>query len=131
MVFARARAGQYWRLLEPWSDQVKPLRRVVESYINPILDEALAKKKNEKPAGPTDDKVVEEGENLLDHLVQYTQGVYYSNLVPVALKLILGADYKILQDELINILVAARDTVSSSLTYSPAFAHARHRRLRH
>lgn len=82
LIAARSRTGLYWRLLNPWVDTVKPLRRMIEEYINPILAEAIARKKTHVvSSGPSDEKVVQEGETLLDHLVQYTEGINESFII--------------------------------------------------
>lgn len=57
---------------EFWSDKVKPDRKQVDEFVNPILEERqkqhLAMAASEK-AG--DD---EEGETFLDHLIKFTEG---------------------------------------------------------
>ncbi|KAF8630615.1 hypothetical protein AX14_010983, partial [Amanita brunnescens Koide BX004] len=72
--------------------------QIVDGYIEPIIQEALAKK-----AGAFDKKDtgehLDEGETLLDHLIRVTE------------------DPKVLKDETLNIMLAGRDTTASTLTF--------------
>ena len=63
-----------WPLLEFWSDKVAPLRKVVDNFIEPLMEDALAKRNIElsKGANAKDDN---ENENLLSYLVKHTQGM--------------------------------------------------------
>lgn len=75
----RGRFGSAWRLSEFWTDRVKKHMDVCYKFIDPILKEALEKNKmlKENMDEKTDakDRDVEEGETLLDHLVNYTEGM--------------------------------------------------------
>jgi len=100
----RGRFGQNWRLFEFWSDRVKKHMRVCHDFIDPILKEALAKKQALKEAGLISDKnekerEVLEGETLLAHLVNYTE------------------DLTVIRDEILNIMIAGRDTTAGTLTF--------------
>ncbi|KAE9388190.1 cytochrome P450 [Gymnopus androsaceus JB14] len=94
----RSRLGMNWPLKEFWSDKVLPHRRLVDEFVNPILEnrkrERLAMTANIEKSGDW------EAETLLDHLIdsEYT-------------------DPKVIKDELVNILVAGRDTTASLLTF--------------
>ncbi|KAF8966456.1 cytochrome P450 [Flammula alnicola] len=92
----RGRVGPNWPLLEFWSDKIKPLRKVMDKFTEPVLIEALAKKESEKAI--QDD--ADHGDTLLSHLLQHTQ------------------DTTVLKDELLNLLVAGRDTTASTLTFA-------------
>lgn len=73
----RSRFGKQWRLFEMWSDRVKKHVRVCREFIDPILEEALSKKRALKDAGlipEKNEKQVAEGETLLDHLVNCAEG---------------------------------------------------------
>ncbi|KAJ7592412.1 cytochrome P450 [Mycena floridula] len=85
----RARSGVHWRMMEMKRDEVLPLRKVINEFVDPIIDEMLEKQ---------DVKIEEDDESFLEHLVRHTQ------------------DHQILQDELINLLVAGRDTTAATLT---------------
>ncbi|KAK0481275.1 cytochrome P450 [Armillaria novae-zelandiae] len=95
----RLQRGQYWPLFEFWEDAVKPMRQVVNEFVEPLLVEALNRKtKGDKRVD--DEKDVDEGMSLLARLVENTD------------------DTKVIQDELTNILVAGRDTTASLLTFA-------------
>ena len=74
----RATQGKLWPLWEMRKDKSRQYTSVVDAYLHPILEEALAKKarrereENAKRAEEADD--IEDGETLLDHLVKYTSG---------------------------------------------------------
>ena len=74
VVSMRERAGPIWPLEEIFQDKTRKPMQVVDGYVKPIIQEALARMKS----GQFDRKVAsdhfEEGETLLDHLVQVTQG---------------------------------------------------------
>jgi cytochrome P450 len=92
----RSRIGSIWPLMEFWKDNVTPLRKVIDEFTEPLLDEALAKKEKNQNAKEGEDH----GDTLLSHLVQQTE------------------DRTVLIDELLNLLVAGRDTTASTLTFS-------------
>lgn len=62
--------GPAWPLWEFWSDQVKPLRRVVDEFVTPLMNDALEKQALDTKAGI---KPTEEESNVLAHLVRETQ----------------------------------------------------------
>jgi hypothetical protein len=68
----RSRLADIWPLAEIWKDKTKDTMKVINGYIDPILSEALAKKGGVKksPVGVDD----HDGETLLDHLVEQTDG---------------------------------------------------------
>ncbi|EJD03501.1 CYP63 cytochrome P450 monooxygenase-like protein [Fomitiporia mediterranea MF3/22] len=99
VVALRSRVGDLWPLFEFWKDKTKDSMKIVDAFIEPILQDAVAKRK-----GPvssfTSKKEIEEGETLLDHLINFT------------------SDTKILKDEIINIMIAGRDTTAATLTFA-------------
>ncbi|KDR66458.1 hypothetical protein GALMADRAFT_259236 [Galerina marginata CBS 339.88] len=99
LVFAAMRTGMgaEWPLAEFTRDRVAPLRKVVDKFTEPLMQAALDQRERELSGKvkPTDDE-----ETLLAHLVKQTQ------------------DPKILKDELINLLVAGRDTTMCLLAFS-------------
>ncbi|KII89790.1 hypothetical protein PLICRDRAFT_565689 [Plicaturopsis crispa FD-325 SS-3] len=108
----RLRLGQNWPLAEFWEDAVRVPMKVVDKFIEPIVEDAIRKKKAEGGAKLTEvagdvKREVAEGETLLDHLVNYTE------------------DKKIIMDETINIMVAGRDTTATTLTFA-AYLLAEH-----
>ncbi|KAG7088514.1 hypothetical protein E1B28_012498 [Marasmius oreades] len=98
-IATRERVGPVWPLLEIFKDRVKGPMKIVSGFIDPIIAEAIAKKK----AGLRDSKEntddVGEDETLLDHLVDITD------------------DPVILKDATLNILIAGRDTTAATLTF--------------
>ncbi|KAF9034327.1 cytochrome P450 monooxygenase pc-3 [Panaeolus papilionaceus] len=106
----RLSAGEEWRLLEFWKDRIKPLRKDMDSLTEPIIREALEARERRLNNPESGEKTDEN--TLLAHLVNHTQ------------------DPKIMKDELINLLVAGRDTTMSLLTFgiysmiqNPALEH--------
>ncbi|KAI5888709.1 cytochrome P450 [Schizophyllum commune H4-8] len=96
---ARVQVGTAWRLIESWKDKVRPLRAVVDDYIRDLLEAAAVEKSDVDATKRPSDYKPKEGDNLLQHLVNFTQ------------------DRSILADELINLLVAGRDTTSGTLSF--------------
>ncbi|KAJ7481351.1 cytochrome P450 [Mycena galericulata] len=103
----RNRFGVHWPLTEFWVNKLDKPMAVVRQFLDPILREAVAKKKAMAEVGgeggkrnEVGDREVQEGETLLDHLVNYTE------------------DHTILRDEILNIIVAGRDTTATLLTFT-------------
>ncbi|KAJ7208982.1 cytochrome P450 monooxygenase pc-3 [Mycena pura] len=95
----RAAFGNRWPLVEFWRDRVKPHRKIIDAFIEPILNEELKKKHAQAGAeskGNDDDD--DEG-TFLTHLVQATD------------------DKEIIRDSIFNILIAGRDTTAATLTF--------------
>uniref|UniRef100_A0A0W0FDY0 Cytochrome p450 n=1 Tax=Moniliophthora roreri TaxID=221103 RepID=A0A0W0FDY0_MONRR len=89
----RNRTGTTWPLTEFWGDKVAEQRQIVDGFVKPILADVLAKKASGEK------KASEEEDFFLGHLVNYTE------------------DEQVLLDELVNILVASRDTTAALLTF--------------
>ena len=68
----RTSVGKDWPLLEFWSDKVAPLRKVMDNFTEPLMEEALAKRNFELSNGV--EAKDEDNDNLLAHLVRHTQG---------------------------------------------------------
>ncbi|KAF5371946.1 hypothetical protein D9615_008111 [Tricholomella constricta] len=97
----RSRYGPSWALVEFWYDRVRPHRAVVDEFTEPILEEALRNNHARRALGEQEKEDEEANSGtLLDHLVCQTQ------------------DRQVLKDELTNLLVAARDTTASLLTFA-------------
>jgi hypothetical protein len=108
----RARFGMMWPLKELWSDKVLQDRRRVDEFVHPILEE----RKKQHLAMAASEKAREdgEGETFLDHLIKYTEGMGYNfgaSLQSISETLLILSDEQLIKDELVNILVAGRDTV--------------------
>ncbi|KAF9471382.1 cytochrome P450 [Pholiota conissans] len=91
--------GSDWPLGDDfWKDRVSPMRKVMDEFTEPLMREALLFR--EKRLFEGEGKKEGEEAALLEHLVNHTQ------------------DPSILRDELINLLVAGRDTTMCLLTFS-------------
>ncbi|KAH7339083.1 cytochrome P450 [Rhizoctonia solani] len=99
--------GHFWPWMELFWDRTERDMEVIDAYIAPILKTKLEEKRAlglAKPKVPSEDSdpngLEAAGDTLLDHLVQCTD------------------DISVIKDELINILVAARDTTTATLTFA-------------
>ncbi|KAJ7666659.1 cytochrome P450 [Mycena polygramma] len=92
---SRSRFGWIWALLEITGDVTRAPMRVVDAYLEPIIVAAVARKDALKAEGAPKG----EPETLLDELLNLT------------------SDPKVLKDEMLNILLAGRDTTMSVLTF--------------
>ena len=88
----RTTSGTEWPFLEFWQDKVTPSRKIIDDFSEPLIEKAL----NERELGSKIGAEVADDEDmtLLAHLVKVTQ------------------DKSILKDELVNLFVAGRDSVS-------------------
>ncbi|KAK0184438.1 cytochrome P450 [Armillaria mellea] len=91
--------GYYWPLGEFWADKLKLLRRAVDDFFEPVLVDALERKRR-ATAGTDTEKDGKNFVSLLDRLVQITD------------------DKTSIQDGLVDILIAGRDTTAALLTFS-------------
>ncbi|KAG9032610.1 hypothetical protein FRB95_001196 [Tulasnella sp. JGI-2019a] len=90
-----------WQLREVMGDPTQKDMVTMYTFVDPIIDAALVKAKaRENDSEPTSGQ---EGETLLSLLVAETQ------------------DRKMIRDELLNILLAGRDTTASNLTWNIYF----------
>ncbi|KAJ4486551.1 cytochrome P450 [Lentinula edodes] len=100
-VSSRERFSMIWPVLEIHKDRTKEPMKVINAFIQPIVDEAVAKMRSQKELGQMSGLAadIDDNETLLDHLVKQTED-------PVVLK-----------DETLNILIAGRDTTAATLTF--------------
>lgn len=79
VISVRERSGWVWPLTEITKDNSYQPMQVVNAYIEPIVKEALARKRNL----PADEKGLEnsEHETLLDHLVSVTDGEHFHSIL--------------------------------------------------
>ncbi|KIK53182.1 hypothetical protein GYMLUDRAFT_1026944, partial [Collybiopsis luxurians FD-317 M1] len=91
----RSRLGDMWPLAEFWKDKVKVHRDKIDEFTKPTLEEKLNELLS-KETGTEKDGT----ETLLDHLIRSTH------------------DKQVIEDELVNILAAGRDTTASLLTFA-------------
>ncbi|KAG8917235.1 hypothetical protein FRC01_002588, partial [Tulasnella sp. 417] len=95
LVTKRLAMGTYgWTMAEFFNDPVKKHMRVVDSYLEPLVRDAVQRRKNVKPE--------EKGEykSFLDNLASSTN------------------DVELIKDQLLNILIAARDTTAQLLSWT-------------
>lgn len=75
VISMRTRVGWFWHLQELLHDRSAEHMRVVDEFLQPILEEAIAKNRAAKAQmEATGEKGSEEDETLLDHLVKLTDG---------------------------------------------------------
>lgn len=65
----RTKAGDAWKLFEPWRDEVLPFRDTLNKFIQPMIENAIRR----KDAKDVDD--IDEEEMLLDHLLRDSKGI--------------------------------------------------------
>ncbi len=102
----RGRLGSFWWLREFWQNKVAGHRKFVNDFVDPILREASARKAAQIG-------VEKESATFLDHMLENTQGMQVIYFQTRAHRF---SDYDFIQAELINILVAGRDTVLCVMT---------------
>jgi len=73
-VALRNRRADSWPLAEFWKDQTMGSVKIIYGYIDPILRDALVKKRTVEEKMPTSPTGVDDGQTLLDHLVSQTDG---------------------------------------------------------
>ncbi|KAI0650234.1 cytochrome P450 monooxygenase pc-3 [Trametes meyenii] len=99
IVSERPRLGWVWPLKEIFKTSTDEYMKIVDAFIEPILQDALRKKKERLRTEKADGKESRDDETLLDQLVEQT------------------SDPAILHDETLNILLAGRDTTAAALTF--------------
>ncbi|KAF9489714.1 cytochrome P450, partial [Pleurotus eryngii] len=107
IIAGRERMGWIWPLTEIWGDRTNEHMKVIDAFIAPIIKDAVQKKgladeqKGLTGAATSDVEKkddVSDDETLLDHLVKFT------------------SDPVVLKDEVLNIMIAGRDTTAATLT---------------
>ncbi|KAJ6481905.1 cytochrome P450 monooxygenase pc-1 [Mycena sanguinolenta] len=94
-ISSRSRFGWIWPFFEIAGDTTHSQMRIVDAYLEPIITAAVAR----KDALSVEGAPKGEPETLLDELLNLT------------------SDPKVLKDEMLNILLAGRDTTMSVLTF--------------
>ncbi|GAW02064.1 cytochrome P450 monooxygenase CYP63 [Lentinula edodes] len=100
VITARSRVGYFWPLFELFRDKNAPNAEVVHRWLDPLVKSALSEKEKMEKAGicsPVTEK------NFLQHLAESTD------------------DPIIIRDQLLSLLLAARDTTACLLTYVTYF----------
>ncbi|KAL0958726.1 hypothetical protein HGRIS_014056 [Hohenbuehelia grisea] len=96
----RFRFGLEWPLLEPFRHRTQDSMDIVRAFLDPILTEALDKKREAANTGLPQDKELKDEDTLLDYLVRHTD------------------DHTLLRDEILNIMIAGRDTTATTITFA-------------
>ena len=110
----RMRLGWIWPLAEVFRDKSRDPMKAVRAYLDPIVENAVQEKREKETKGyatPLGKGGVEEGETLLEHLVKVTDGAH-CHTIPSSPLTEISTDQNIIKDEILNIIVAGRDTVS-------------------
>ncbi|KAH8832509.1 cytochrome P450 [Flagelloscypha sp. PMI_526] len=94
----RIRLGDMWPLAEFWEDRVAKQMVVIHGYLEPIIQDALKRKEEKTLRNVQDGKSDDTEATLIDYLVEKTN------------------DPKLIRDEVLNILIAGRDTTAATLS---------------
>ncbi|KAF8063490.1 cytochrome P450 monooxygenase CYP63 [Lyophyllum atratum] len=100
IVTTRARIGYLWPLFEIFGDKMIPYMEVVQKWLDPLVGQALADKAHSQKAGISNGIA---DKTFLQHLVDSTD------------------DPILIRDQLLSMLLAARDTTACVLTYITYF----------
>ncbi|KAK8865776.1 hypothetical protein IAR55_000923 [Kwoniella newhampshirensis] len=93
VVGRRVKIGTVWPLFELGHDPLAEPMRVIRAFFQPIIDRAMERKRQRQASRESDET------KFIDMLVNVTD------------------DRKLVEDQLINVLLAARDTLTSCLTF--------------
>ncbi|KAH8832234.1 cytochrome P450 monooxygenase pc-1 [Flagelloscypha sp. PMI_526] len=102
IVSKRILLGWIWPLAELWKEKADDPMKEVRAFLQPIVQNALQKHKRDKD-GLLVRNEDDGNDTLLDHLAKQS------------------ADPKLIQDEILNILLAGRDTTAATLTFLTHF----------
>ncbi|KAJ7048749.1 cytochrome P450 monooxygenase pc-1 [Mycena amicta] len=94
VIAEREYIGAIWPLWEMWEDKTKKPMKVVNAFLEPIIHAGIRKKRTKS----TEQKEEREAQTLLEELLMSTD------------------DPKVLRDEILNILLAGRDTTMHVMT---------------
>ncbi|EMD35976.1 hypothetical protein CERSUDRAFT_115922 [Gelatoporia subvermispora B] len=100
IVTVRARRGYFWPVWELLGDETSPHVAVISRWLEPVVQHALSNKSKMKMAGLTTSV---SQSTFLEYLADQTE------------------DPKVIRDQLLNILLASRDTTATLLTYATYF----------
>ncbi|KAJ4000449.1 cytochrome P450 [Lentinula boryana] len=92
-ISTRMRIGNIWPIFELFQDKTQKSNTVIHDFLRPLVDQALDKKNRR------DDKLDEGSETFLDHLARSTE------------------DRDTVRFQLLNMLLAGRDTTSTLLSF--------------
>lgn len=121
----------FWQLRELFKDRTEDTMKIVNAYLEPIIQGALARRKRTGIAENTsseksEEKGIDEADCLLDSLVSVTDGEKWSEfdgMISTSDLTYRFPDPVLLKDETLNILIAGRDTVTDQNVDFHAFQH--------
>ena len=114
----RSRYGSLWPLFEFWKDKTEDDMKIMKAFVDPILQDAIAKRRLNVNSGRTSvKKGVEDGDTLLDHLLNYTEGITFDSGSQFSLLICFHSDTEFLRFEILNIMIAGRDTVGEQSSH--------------
>ncbi|KAF5365393.1 hypothetical protein D9757_011671 [Collybiopsis confluens] len=112
LVANRGNLSSYWPLLEIFKDKTAQPMQVVRDFLDPIVVKALDRNKKQSLNDPRNSKEgqdIGDNDTLLDYLVKVTNG---------AILFVEVARYPIvIRDEILNMMIAGRDTTAGTLTF--------------
>lgn len=108
-VTARARIGYLWPLFELFGDKSQQHVKIIQDWLDPLVKRSGAEKTG--ITGPIADKT------FLEHLVDSTEGMFTFKGTHGGFDLMLCADTTLIRDQLLSMLLAARDTVCTFLLF--------------
>jgi len=117
----RTSYGPMWPLAEFWGDKIAPLRQILDSFIDPMLDISLqehAKREQRVKDGELEIASDEEHRTVMDHLVSQIQD---RKLIKDEVRLSFlpaSVECRFILNQILNLLLAGRDSVSLSIQRS-------------
>ncbi|KAH9923790.1 cytochrome P450 [Amylocystis lapponica] len=97
IIAMRSRRGDWWPMLELGKDETSPHMDVIRQWLQPVVQRMLDHRAEMKATGTQSSP---DHSTFLEYLVEHTE------------------DAKVIQDQLLNILIASRDTTACLLTYA-------------
>lgn len=116
VISQRARIGRLWPLFELFCDRNVGHAKVIQEYLDPLVQRAMDDHAQEKRAGVSNSIA---DKTFLQHLVEGTEGVLWAGFNGRRTELTSKKKKKncldrvIIRDQLLSMLLASRDTVST------------------
>jgi hypothetical protein len=76
LISERERSGPLWPLSEIFKSKTDEPMKIVNAYLEPIIQDAVEKQKSNVPTEDKQSEELDDDETLLDHLVKFTSGKY-------------------------------------------------------
>ena len=110
LILRRNLLGNFWPLFELFKDKSEGHKKVIRGWVDPLVARAVWIQKEMKEKGQT---LNPEDCTFLEYLGTTTQGTSHLSCIDEDELMGFILDVDVLRDQLLNILLAARDTVSS------------------